>query len=61
MNEKENLEVAWIDYKEAYEMVPYSWIVECLDMVGVSVQIKHFLFESMKAWRMDLTCIIINL
>ena len=25
-------------------------------MVGVSEQIKHFLSESMKAWRVDLTC-----
>ena len=25
-------------------------------MVGVSEQIKHFLPESMKAWRVDLTC-----
>ena len=37
-------------------MVPHSWIVECLGMVRVSEQIKHFLSESMKAWKMDLTC-----
>ena len=37
-------------------MVPHSCIVECLDMIGVSEQIKHFLSESMKAWRVDLTC-----
>ena len=37
-------------------MVTHSWIVEYLDMVGVSEQIEHFLFESMKAWRVDLTC-----
>ena len=53
---KKNLAVAWIDYKKAYDMVPHSWIVECLGMVGVSEQIKHFLSESMKAWRVDLTC-----
>ena len=53
---KKNLAVAWIDYKKAYDMVPHSWIVECLDMVGVSEQIKHFLSESVKAWKVDLTC-----
>ena len=37
-------------------MVRHSWIVECLDRVGVSKQIKHFLSESMKACRVDLTC-----
>ena len=24
-----NLAVDWIDYKKAYDMVPYSWIIEC--------------------------------
>ena len=52
---KKNLAVAWIDYKKAYDMVPHSWIVECFDMIGVSEQIKHFLSESMNAWRVDLT------
>ena len=37
-------------------MVTHSWIVEYLDMVGVSEKIKYFLFESMKAWKVDLTC-----
>ena len=27
---KKNLEVAWIDYKKAYDMVLHFWIVECL-------------------------------
>ena len=34
---KKNLAVAWIDYKKAYDMVPHSWIVECLGMVEVKV------------------------
>lgn len=33
---KNNLAVAWIDHKKAYNMVPHSWIVDCLDMVGVN-------------------------
>ena len=53
---KKNLALAWIDYKKAYDMVPHSWIVKCLGIVGVSEQMKHFLSESMKAWRVDLTC-----
>ena len=47
---KKSLAVAWTDYKKAYNMVSYSWIVECLGVVGVSEQIKLFLSESMKAW-----------
>ena len=34
-------------------MVWHSWIVQCLDMVGMSEQIKHFLSQSMKAWRVE--------
>ena len=50
---KKNLVVAWIGYKKAYDMVPHSWIVKCLGVAGVSEQIKIFLSESMKAWRVD--------
>ena len=54
---KKKLAVTWIDYKKAYDMVLYSWIVECLGMFGVSEQIKHFLYESLKGWRrVDLIC-----
>ena len=38
---KNTLAIAWIDYKKAYDMVPQSWIAECLAMAGVSEQIKH--------------------
>ena len=50
---KKNIVVAWIGYKKAYDMVPHSWIVKCLGVAGVSEQIKIFLSESMKAWRVD--------
>ena len=55
---KKNLVVAWIDYKKAYDMVSHSWIVKCLGMAGVSEEIKIFLSESMKAWRVDFKYII---
>ena len=29
-----NLSMAWIDYKKACDMVPHSWILKCLEMVG---------------------------
>ena len=54
---KEKLAVVLIDYKKAYDMVPHSWIVEYLDMVGVSEQIKHFLPEIIEEERVDLTSI----
>ena len=27
-----DLAMAWIDYKKAYDMVPHSWIIQCLDL-----------------------------
>ena len=35
-----NLPIAWIDYKKAYDMVPHSWIIECLDLFGAAENIK---------------------
>ena len=41
-----NLAMAWIDYKKAYDMVPHSWIIECLDLFGVAENIKSLLVNS---------------
>ena len=49
-----NLAVAWIDYKKAYDMVPHSWIKECLDLFGVAENIKTLLVNSMEKWRVML-------
>ena len=35
-----NLAMGWIDYKKAYDMVPHSWIIECLDLFGGAENIK---------------------
>ena len=38
---KNNLAIAWIDYKKAYDMVPHSWIKECnMTEAMVEKQIK---------------------
>ena len=29
---KKNLSTAWIDYKKAFDSVPHSWILKCLQM-----------------------------
>ena len=41
-----NLAMAWIDYKKAE--VPYSGIIECLDLFGVAGNIKSLLVNSME-------------
>ena len=49
-----NLAIAWIDYKEAYDMVPHSWIIEYLDWFGVAENIKSLLVSSMEKWKVML-------
>ena len=43
--------MAWIDYKKAYDMVPHSWIIECLDLFEVAENIKSLLVNSMRKWK----------
>ena len=49
---KMNLKMSWIDYKKVYDMVPHSYIKECLDLFGVAENIKTLLLvNSMEKWR----------
>ena len=48
--------MASIDYRKAYDMVPHSWIIECLENMGVNDEIISLLKESMRSWRVELTC-----
>ena len=45
--------MAWIDYKKAYDLVPHSWIIECLDLFGVAEDIS-LLVNSMEKWKIML-------
>ena len=49
-----NLEMAWIDYKKAYDIVPHSWIRECLNLFGVAENINSLLVTSMDKWKVIL-------
>lgn len=50
-----NLSMAWIDYKKAYDMVPHSWILKCLEMVGAAKNIISIISNSMVNWKTVLT------
>ena len=49
-----NLVMAWIDYQKAYDMTPYSWISECLEVIGVAENTKDFLVNNMNKWKLGL-------
>ena len=46
---RKNLPYAWIKYKKAYDMVPQSWIIDCLEMYKISD-----MEETLKNWKVEL-------
>ena len=39
---KKNLSMSWIDYKKAYDMVPHSWLLEVVELLGVAENLIGF-------------------
>ena len=52
---RKNLAMAWIDYKTAYDMVPQSFIINCLKMYKISHEVINVIKKTMKTWRVELT------
>ena len=46
--------MTWTNYKKAYDMVPHSWIKECLDLFRVAENFETLLVNSMEKWRVML-------
>ena len=51
---KTNLSMAWVDYKKAYNMVPHSWIITTMGMVGLADNIIGLIKQSMNKWKTKL-------
>ena len=43
-----NLCLAWIDYKKAYDMVPHSWLLQCMEKFKISDEVIALLEKSME-------------
>ena len=50
-NKMKNVDIAWIDYKEANNIFTQSWIIDCLKMDKISDKIQKFIMEAMKNWK----------
>ena len=50
-----NLCLAWIDYKKTFDMVPHSWLLECLLLYNIIKNVIEVLSKSMKHWKTSLT------
>ena len=52
---RKNLAMCWIDYCKAYNVVPYSRIMECLTMLKIANIVQNLLQNTMPLWKMELT------
>ena len=34
---KKNVSVAWIDYQNAFDMVPHNWIIKSLELIWINL------------------------
>ena len=50
-----NQSMAWIDYRKANELIPHSWVNECMEMFGIAENLRTFLQKGMQQWRLSLT------
>ena len=47
--------MAWIDYRKAFDMIPHSWLIECLKIYGAEESTINFLRNTMPNWKTELT------
>ena len=50
-----NQAMALIDYKNAYDMVPQSWIINCLKIYKISDEVINIIEKIMTIWRVEMT------
>ena len=51
---KDNLSMAWVDYRKAYDMVPNSWIVASMGTVDLAGNIIGIIKQNMNKWKTNL-------
>ena len=51
------MSTAWIDYKKAFDSVPHSWILKCLQMYKIHPVLITFIEESMSQWKTNMTLV----
>ena len=44
---RKNLSTVWIDYKKAFDSVPHSWVLQCLNMYKIHPILTTFIESSM--------------
>ena len=54
---KKNVSTALIDYKRAFDSVPHSKILRCLQMYKIHPVLIIFIEQSMNHWRINMTLV----
>ena len=52
---RKNVAMVYIDYRKAYYMVPHSWILEIMEVMGVAKNVGSLIRRSMSNW-----CTVLN-
>ena len=47
-----NLSMAWIGHRKAYDLVLHRWVNECMEMFGITENLRMFLQKSLQQWRL---------
>ena len=50
-----NLNMAWIDYRKAFDSVPHSRIKRCMELYKISDNVRSFIGKQMAKWKTDIT------
>ena len=45
-----SLDVAWIDYQKAFDMVPHGWLQEVLKLCKIPDQLQKTINDLMRKW-----------
>lgn len=48
---QQNLYMAYVDYKKAFDSVPHSWLIEVLKIYKINDKLIKFLAQTMKNWK----------
>ena len=50
-----NITMAWIDYKNTFDIIKQTWIIECLTMYKISNKVINFISKAIKNWKVQLS------
>ena len=53
--------MAWVDFRKAYDVVPHTWIIKDLKLIGAATSIIALLKSTIIVWKTELISGQINL